>query len=90
MGWCTESRLTYGSSVSILPYMIKRQVYFPEEEFALLQATATRSGRSVADLIREAVRRVWIRPKVEGPVALWDGQPSKSAVEHDAIYDLHE
>jgi hypothetical protein len=33
-----------------------------------------RSGRSVADLVREAIRRIWLRPKNQGPVALWDGE----------------
>ena len=70
-----------------VPYMIKRQVYFREEEFELLQTAAERSGRSVADLVREAVRRVWLRPKSEGPVALWDGPTAHTAMEHDTIYD---
>lgn len=70
--------------------MIKRQVYFPEEEFELLQNAAKRSGRSVADLVREAVRRVWLRPEPEGPVALWDGPAARTAMEHDTIYDRVE
>ncbi len=49
--------------------------------------TALRSGRSVADLVREAIRRVWLRPSADGPVALWDGTPSRTSVEHDVIYD---
>ena len=43
--------------------------------------------RSVADLVREAIRRVWLRPSADGPVALWDGAPSRTSVEHDVIYD---
>ena len=70
-----------------MPYMIKRQVYFPEEEFELLQNAAKRSGRSVADLVREAVRLVWLRPTQVGPVGLWDGTPSRTSIEHDTIYD---
>lgn len=80
----------YGSSVGMVPYMIKRQVYFREEEFELLQAAAQRSGRSVAGLVREAVRRVWLRPAAKGPVALWDGPTAHNAMEHDTIYDQVE
>ena len=82
--------MIYGSAVRKLPYMIKRQVYFPEDEFERLQSTARRSGRSVADLVREAVRRVWLRPEPDGPVGLWDGPAARSAMEHDTIYDRAE
>lgn len=70
--------------------MIKRQVYFQEEEFALLQQTAKRSGRSVAELVREAVRRVWLDSGTKGPVALWDGPVRMASTEHDSIYDNPE
>ena len=80
----------YGSWMRMVPYMIKRQVYFREEEFELLQTAAQRSGRSVAGLVREAVRRVWLRPMSQGPVALWDGPTAHNAMEHDTIYDRIE
>ena len=80
----------YCSQADNVPHMIKRQVYFREEEFELLQATAQRSGRSVAGLVREAVRRVWLRPMSEGPVALWDGPTAHGAMQHDTIYDRIE
>ncbi len=83
-------QLTYGSLRHKLPYMIKRQVYFQEEEFALLQQTAKSSGRSVADLVREAVRRVWLDSEPKGPVALWDGPVRIPSTEHDSIYDRPE
>ena len=67
--------------------MIKTQVYLPEEDLQALRNAAKQSGRSVADLVREAVRRVWLQPPVEGPVALWDGIPTRTSAEHDAIYD---
>lgn len=67
--------------------MTKTQVYLRDEELQALHAVAGRSGRSVADLVREAVRRVWLRPDAPGPVALWDGQPSHTSVDHDRIYD---
>jgi len=48
---------------------------------------AARSDRAVADLIREAIRRVWLRPARQGPVALWNGPPKRTSVDHDSIYD---
>jgi hypothetical protein len=39
-------------------------------------ATA-RSGRSVANLELQA----------PGPVAIWDGEPRRTSIEHDSIYD---
>lgn len=67
--------------------MVKTQVYLPAEDLKALHRAARRSGRSVADLVREAIRRVWLRPEGRGPVALWDGVPGRTSVEHDAIYD---
>ena len=67
--------------------MTKTQVYLREEELAALHVVARRTGRSMAELVREAVRQVWLRPVSDGPVALWDGEPRRSSIEHDAIYD---
>mgnify|MGYP001822706144 CR=1 FL=1 len=67
--------------------MKKTQVYLREEELEALHAAAKRSGRSVADLIREAIRTAILKPGTSGPVALWDGTPKRASVEHDSIYD---
>jgi hypothetical protein len=67
--------------------MVKTQVYLPEEDLEALHRAARRTGRSVAELIREAIRTVWLRPKSRGPVALWDGEVKKTSLEHDEIYD---
>jgi plasmid stability protein len=67
--------------------MEKTQVYLRKEELEALRAAAARSGRSVADLIREAIRKTVLKPEAKGPVALWDGEPRRSSVEHDSIYD---
>ncbi len=67
--------------------MIKTQVYLREEELAALHQVAKRSGRSLAELVREAVRKVWLRPEANGPVGLWDGEPRHTSQEHDSIYD---
>ena len=79
--------LMYVTLISTLTYMVKTQVYLPAEDLEALQKVARRSGRSVADLVRDAIRRVWLRPVASGPVALWDGDPTGTSVEHDAIYD---
>jgi len=67
--------------------MVKTQVYLREEDLVALRAAARRSDRSVAELIREAIRRTWLRPENQGPVAIWDGRPKRASVEHDTIYD---
>jgi hypothetical protein len=73
--------------MTILTHMKKTQVYLREEELKALHEAARRSGRSVADLIREAIRTTILKPSSDGPLALWDGIPKHTSVEHDAIYD---
>jgi hypothetical protein len=70
-----------------LTYMEKTQVYLPKEELDALRRAAAQSGRSVADLIREAIRQVVLKPETAGPVAIWDGQPKRNSTDHDSIYD---
>jgi hypothetical protein len=67
--------------------MEKTQVYLRKEELEALRAAAARSGRSVADIIRDAIRKVVLKPSEEGPVAIWDGEPRRTSVEHDTVYD---
>ena len=69
---------------STMTPMTKTQVYLRAEELSALHEQASRSGRSVADLIREAIRRVWLRPDGRGPVALWEGAPSATSMDHDS------
>ena len=67
--------------------MEKTQVYLRKEEIAALREAAARSGRSMADLIREAIRTVVLKPTTSGPVAIWDGAPSRTSIEHDSVHD---
>jgi hypothetical protein len=67
--------------------MVKTQVYLGGEELAALHRVAARADRSIADLIREAIRRVWLRPENQGPVGLWEGEPKRTSIDHDGIYD---
>ena len=67
--------------------MEKTQVYLRKEELDALRKAAARSRRSVAALIRDAVRKVILKPPPQDPVAIWDGKPKRTSVEHDSIYD---
>lgn len=78
--------MTGVTHVLIVTPVKKTQVYFPERDLAALHKAAKRAGKSVAEMVREAVRRTWLCDVPEGPVALWDGK-TRPAVDHDSIYD---
>ncbi|MBP6013095.1 MAG: ribbon-helix-helix protein, CopG family [Alphaproteobacteria bacterium] len=67
--------------------MEKTHVLLRKEELAALREAAARSGRSVADLVREAVRKTVLKPKSGGPVAIWDGEPRRTSLGHDTVHD---
>ena len=67
--------------------MEKTQVYLHKEELDALRQAAARSGRSVADIVREAIRNTVLKPQTGGPVAIWDGIPGRPSSDHDSIYD---
>jgi hypothetical protein len=67
--------------------MEKTQIYLRREELDALRKVAARSGRSVAALVRDAIRKVLLKPQATGPVAIWDGEPKRSSIEHDSVYD---
>jgi hypothetical protein len=79
--------LMYVSRTNKLTYMEKIQVYLRKEELDALRKAARRSGRSVAALVREAVRATILQSPAAGPIAIWDGKPKRTSVEHDSIYD---
>ncbi|SEE70026.1 Ribbon-helix-helix protein, copG family [Rhizobiales bacterium GAS188] len=70
-----------------LTHMEKIQVYLRMEELDALRKAAARSGRSVAELVREAIRKVVLKPQPTGPVAIWDGEPRRASIEHDSVHD---
>jgi hypothetical protein len=51
-----------------------------------LRKVAARSRRSVAALVREAVRKVVLMPATD-PIAIWDGEPRRSSLDHDSVHD---
>jgi hypothetical protein len=67
--------------------MEKTQVYLRKEELVALRQAAARSGRSMAELIREAIRKYVLSLSARGPVAIWDGEPKRTSVEHDSVHD---
>ena len=76
--------VSYGTKVT---YMEKTQVYLPKEELDALRKAAARSGRSVAELVREAIRKVILKTPASGPVAIWDGEPRLPSIKHDTVHD---
>jgi hypothetical protein len=67
--------------------MEKTQVYLRKEELAALRKAAARSGRSLAEVVREAIRKAVLKPEAAGPVAIWDGEPKRPSTDHDSVHD---
>jgi hypothetical protein len=67
--------------------MEKIQIYLRKEELAALRAAAAQSGRSVAELVRDAIRKVVLKPLPTGPVAIWGGESKRLSIEHDSVHD---
>ncbi len=74
-------------SISKVTHMEKTQVYLRKEELAALRKASARTGRSVAELVRDAVRKAVLKPQTTGPVAIWDGEPKRRSVDHDSVHD---
>lgn len=79
--------MTYVTLQVKVTYMEKTQVYLRKEELDALREAAARSGRSVAELVRDAIRKVVLKPRTAGPVAIWDGEPRRTSIEHDSVHD---
>lgn len=79
--------MTYVNRRNKMTHMEKTQVYLPKEELDALRKAAARSGRSVAEVVRDAIRKVVLMPQAAGPVAIWDGKPKRTSVEHDSVHD---
>lgn len=79
--------MTYVKGRTKLTYMEKTQIYLRKEELDALRRAAARSGRSVAELVRDAIRKTVLKPQAAGPVAIWDGEPKRTSIEHDSVHD---
>jgi len=49
---------------------MKTQLYLRKEELDALRMAAARAGRSIAELIRDAIRKIVLKPQAAGPVAI--------------------
>jgi len=69
--------------------MKKTQIYFRPEELKELHRIARVRKRPVAELVREAVRAVWLRSAAAWPVGLWTGRlpRGKGSADHDSAFD---
>ncbi len=61
MGTVRGNRLACKSRPNVT-HMEKIQVHLPREELAALRAAAARSRRSVAELVRDAIHKVGLKP----------------------------
>jgi hypothetical protein len=68
--------------------MARVQLYLSSEELCALRKIAARSGRTVAELVRGAIRKeVVLKSEAAGPVAIWDGEPKRTSIDHDGVHD---
>ena len=67
--------------------MEKTQVYLRREEIEAVREAAARSGRSIAEVIRDAIRKTVLKSQLTGSVAIWDGEPKRTSIEHDSVHD---
>jgi plasmid stability protein len=67
--------------------VVRISVSLPKEEVAALRETAARSGRSVSELVRTAIRAVILTQQSTGFVGIWNGELKRMTVEHDSVYD---
>ena len=67
--------------------MKRTLVYLRKKELDALRKAAARTGRSVAELVCDSIRKTVLKPQAAGPAAIWDGKPKRSSVEHDSVHD---
>ena len=58
-----------------------------EDELDAVRKAAARSGRSIAEVVRDAIRKVVLKPQAAGPIAIWDGKPKRTSIDHDSVHD---
>jgi plasmid stability protein len=67
--------------------MEKIQVYLRKDEIGALRKAAARTGRSVAAVVRDAIRKAVLKPQSPGFVGIWNGKLKRSSAEHDSVHD---
>jgi ribbon-helix-helix CopG family protein len=67
--------------------MKKTQIYLRKEELDALREASAQSGRSIAEILREAIRQIVLKPRTSSPVAIWDDKPKRTSIDHDSVHD---
>jgi hypothetical protein len=62
-------------------------VSLSKKEAAALREAAARSGRSVSELVRTAIRVVVLQQQPADFVDIWNGELKRTSVEHDSLHD---
>jgi hypothetical protein len=63
--------------------MKKTRVYSREKELDVRRKATARSSRTVSAVAQDSSHSE-LKPRVSGPVAIWDGKPKRTSIEHDA------
>ncbi len=53
--------------------------------FTVVPRPESRNGP--ASRRQTSIRKVVLEPQAEGPVAIWDGKPRRTSIEHDSVHD---
>ena len=83
-------QLLRGTALCKMKHMKKTRGYPRREELEALRQASARSGRSVAELTRDAIRTTVLKPQKTGQLAIWDAEPKRVSVEHDCVHDEGE
>jgi Ribbon-helix-helix protein, copG family len=67
--------------------VVRISVYLSKKELAAVRKAATRSGRSMSELVRAAIRAVALKQEATGFVGIWNGEMKRTSFEHDSVYD---
>jgi hypothetical protein len=62
--------------------MKKTRVYSRKKALDVRRKATARSSRAVSAVAQDSSRPE-LKPRVSGPVAIWDGTPKRSSIEHD-------
>jgi len=61
--------------------MEKTQIYLRVKNLRRCARLPRGPGRNIADLVRDGI--FVLKPQAAGPVAIWDGTPKRTSIEHD-------
>jgi hypothetical protein len=76
-----------GTGAKIVTHTEKTQVCLRKKSLTRCARLPRGSGWSVAEIIRDAIRQVVLKPHSSGPVAIWDGKPKRTSIDHNSVHD---